>query len=86
VAGKLTLEFAHRYPAAVNYRVEASYDLFSWETIATLSPGDARWTLQNGVLMTETVNSTDSRRVTITDWVNLSQSPKRFLRLRVTTP
>ncbi|MGC3992384.1 MAG: fibronectin type III domain-containing protein [Chthoniobacteraceae bacterium] len=81
VSNTLTIQFPRVSPAPVNYTVEASNDLSTWTTIATLATGSDTWT--GSATITETGSGT-SRMTTVTDIVNVSSASKRFLHLRVT--
>jgi len=79
-ANALQLSFNRRSPAPVNYTVEASNELSTWTTIATLPQGSDTWT---GSASVQETGSGSMRGVTITDPQSISASSRRFLRLRV---
>jgi alpha-L-rhamnosidase len=68
-------------PSALSYIVEASSDLVTWSSIATLAAGAPSWT--GSATVTET--GTNPVSVTVADSVAYTPSSPRFLHLRVTT-
>ena len=77
----LTLTFNRLSPAPVTYIVEASSDLSTWTTLATLAKDSDTW---SGAASVSEPASGSPRSVTVTDTTTLATNAMRFLRLRVT--
>jgi len=74
------ITFTRLSPAPAQYTVQASSDLSTWATIATLAYGSDTWT-GTGSAVEDT--ATAPRKVTIYDDPAFGGAPKRFLRLQV---
>jgi len=78
-SGFLKIQFNRNLSATdITYAVDASDDLKSWTTIASLSPGSSSWSLSGASVIDS------SGAVTVVDQTAISSQPNRFLKLIVT--
>jgi fibronectin-binding autotransporter adhesin len=79
--GYLQMSFARNVAATdITYAVQASNDLATWTSIATLAPGASGWTTAGSTVVD------NSGQVTVTDGTAMTNPGKRFLRLEVLDP
>ncbi|HEY8903072.1 MAG TPA: fibronectin type III domain-containing protein, partial [Chthoniobacterales bacterium] len=76
----LKLTFLRLSPAPVTYTVQASTDMATWTTVATLAKGSDTWSGSAGI---SEPGSGTTRTTTITDSASPSANARRFLRLQV---